>query len=77
MTATRTTGRVICARCRHPRPLHSNGETECKARGCHSGPDGGPCLEFVAEIVPAAEPAVLAPAFREPAYEDLPAVASQ
>lgn len=63
MTVRTTTGRVICGECRHPRPLHSNGETECKARGCHSGPNGGPCQQFVpeGERVPVAAVPFIAP----------------
>jgi hypothetical protein len=41
------TGRDICKRCRHPRPLHSNGMSGCKARGCHSGPDEQACQGFM------------------------------
>ena len=61
------TGRVICANCRHPRPLHSNGTSGCKARGCHAGPDRGPCTEFAPEIRAADEaPAVPATKFMAP-----------
>jgi hypothetical protein len=79
---TQQTGRVICGRCRHPRPLHSNGETGCLARGCHSGPDGGPCPKFTLEtIVPAAavdRPGIPVPQFRSTAdYDDLAAAAGQ
>jgi hypothetical protein len=35
-----------CETCGHPFTLHSNGETECRAAGCHAGPDGGPCPGF-------------------------------
>lgn len=73
------TGRVICVRpgCRHPRPLHSNAETGCLARGCHAGPDGGPCPGFV-EVAGEA-PAVPAARFQPPAsYDDeLAAAAGQ
>lgn len=74
-----TTGRVICARCRHPRLLHSNGETECKARGCHSGTDGGPCQAFVAEIVPAAaeQAAALTPQFVAPDFDQMARASGQ
>ena len=67
------TGRVICGRCRHPRPLHGNGTTKCMARGCHKGPDGGPCVGFVAE----AAPAVPLPRFQPADLDHLPAAASQ
>lgn len=50
------TGRVICGRCRHPRPLHSNGKSACLARGCSKGVDGAPCPEFTLDtIVPVTE----------------------
>jgi hypothetical protein len=67
MTIASTT-RVICGTCRHPRPLHSVEGTGCRARGCHSGPDGGPCAGFTpaAEDVPQA-PVVPAATFRAPA----------
>jgi hypothetical protein len=42
-------GRVICVNCRHPRPLHKNGTSSCKARGCHAGPNETPCPGFVAD----------------------------
>lgn len=74
-------GRVICARCRHPRPLHSNGETGCLARGCHSGPDGAPCPKFVEVPVPVGGDATAVPAARfqpAPGYDDdLAAAAGQ
>jgi hypothetical protein len=35
-----------CAACGHPRALHSNGDTPCKAFACHSGTDGGPCQQY-------------------------------
>jgi hypothetical protein len=38
--------RAICERCRHPRPLHRDGEGQCSARGCHGGPDNSPCQGF-------------------------------
>jgi hypothetical protein len=60
-------GRVICAVCRHPRPLHSNGTSGCKARGCHAGPDGTPCVAFVPEAAKDPDPqptSVLKPVFR-------------
>lgn len=42
-------GREICARCRHPRPLHGKNKKpgRCRARGCHAGPDEGSCPGFV------------------------------
>lgn len=71
------TGRVICGRCRHPRPLHSNGKSGCLARGCHSGTDGGPCPEFTLDtIVPVAADAAEIPATRFQA-PDLAAAAGQ
>jgi hypothetical protein len=70
------TGRVICANCRHPRPLHSNGTSGCKARGCHAGPDQTPCTEFVPEAARETDssPNVLTPVFKS--AESLPAAAS-
>jgi hypothetical protein len=59
-------GRVICATCRHPRPLHSNGTSGCKARGCHAGPGKTPCPKFVAEVRDPDPSAVLTPVFRAP-----------
>lgn len=35
-----------CKRCRHPRALHSNGKTACRAGSCTAGPGGTPCPEF-------------------------------
>jgi hypothetical protein len=67
------TGRVICENCRHPRPLHRNGTSACAARGCHAGPDGGPCAGFVAEV----KPAVPAARFQPADLEDLPAASNQ
>jgi hypothetical protein len=48
-----------CANCRHPKALHSNGTTECKAFACTAGPDGVACQGFVTagELAAAAEPA--------------------
>jgi hypothetical protein len=61
------TGRVICETCRHPRPLHRNGTSACKARGCHAGPDGTPCPGFKAETaLPVAMPRFQAAADLEP-----------
>jgi hypothetical protein len=61
--AAEPAGWDICLRCRHPRPLHSNGQSACKARGCHSGPDGEPCQGFMSEV-------------SGEAPEDVPAVSS-
>jgi hypothetical protein len=60
------TGRVICANCRHPRPLHSNGTSGCKARGCHAGPDSTACTAFVPEVRDQEGSTVLTPVFRAP-----------
>jgi hypothetical protein len=71
------TGRVICGRCRHPRPLHSNGKSACLARGCHSGTDGGPCPEFTLDtIVPAAADAAAVPSARFQSPSDYDAMAA-
>ena len=70
-------GRVICANCRHPRPLHSNGTSGCKARGCHAGPDRTPCTEFVAEVRDLDTSAVLTPRFQAPPEMPLAAAAGQ
>jgi hypothetical protein len=43
--------------CGHPRTLHSNGTTPCRARGCKGGPDGKPCQCFT---VGAVEPELIA-----------------
>jgi hypothetical protein len=43
-----------CARCHHPAPLHAKGP--CMARGCHSGPDGGPCPGFVPPVTNQPDP---------------------
>lgn len=37
-----------CGECGHPKALHSNGRTPCKAFSCTAGPDGQPCQGFVA-----------------------------
>lgn len=37
-----------CSECGHPRALHSNGRTPCRAYACTAGPDGQPCQGFVA-----------------------------
>jgi hypothetical protein len=37
-----------CEGCGHPKTLHSNGRTACRAAGCHAGPDGAPCEGYVA-----------------------------
>lgn len=75
------TGRVICVRtgCRHPRPLHSNGKSGCLARGCHAGPDGGPCPGFLEAPVPVADdrPTVPATRFQPPDMDELAAAAGQ
>jgi hypothetical protein len=44
----------VCQRpgCGHPKPLHSNGKTACKAVGCSAGPNGTPCPAFVAAEQP-------------------------
>lgn len=59
-----TAGRMICAACRHPKPLHGNGKTACSAKGCHSGPEGAPCAGFVTSIqeVPDVPPVMFQPA---------------
>lgn len=55
------TPRELCTLCRHPRTLHDNGTTPCKAPGCKAGPDGAPCPGFHAEgqeaatVMPSAE----------------------
>jgi hypothetical protein len=36
-----------CHGCGHPRTMHRNATTPCRAAGCHAGPDGGPCEGFV------------------------------
>lgn len=68
---THDSGRDICVRCRHPRPLHSNAHTACRARGCKSGPEGQPCQGFIndaGEQSPAGErDSVLIPSFIPPA----------
>lgn len=46
-----------CTGCGHPRTLHSNGKTACRASGCHAGPDGAPCQGFESR---AAAPELLA-----------------
>jgi hypothetical protein len=43
-----------CLECGHPRTMHRNGTTPCKAAGCHAGPDGGPCEGFVTASASAA-----------------------
>lgn len=62
--------RIICARCRHPRPLHSQGahsdSTQCQARGCHAGPGGMPCQQFVPLTDVAASAVVPAAVFHSP-----------
>ena len=55
-----TAPRALCAVCRHPRTLHGNGTTPCKAPGCKAGPNGAPCPGFRAEgqeavVMPSAE----------------------
>ena len=66
-------GRVICVNCRHPRPLHKNGTSSCKARGCHAGPDGSACPGFVAE----GTSAVPMTRFQAADLDTLPAAANQ
>ena len=40
--------RASCARCHHPKALHGSGDgTPCKASGCRSGSDGGPCPGYM------------------------------
>jgi hypothetical protein len=43
-----------CARCGHPRALHSNGKTSCKAIGCDVG-GGETCPGFVYALAPPPE----------------------
>jgi hypothetical protein len=62
--------RTACANCRHPRPLHSNGQSACKARGCHAGPDDGPCTAFMEASSPG--PAPLIPLFQAPGFPASP-----
>jgi hypothetical protein len=64
MTAIAT--RVICGTCRHPRPLHSSDGTGCMAKGCHAGPDDGPCEAFTPADGPVVPPAIPAVAFVAP-----------
>lgn len=56
--------RTTCARCRHPRPLHSKGAA-CQAKGCKAGTDGKPC-EYFTDVMPAVTPAVPAVVFQAP-----------
>ncbi len=73
------TGRVICANCRHPRPLHSNGKSGCLARGCHAGPDQTPCTAFEPEAAEERDRAssVLSPVFKSAEPPPLAAAAGQ
>jgi hypothetical protein len=50
MTGTKNQNKryPVCARCRHPWPLHENGAAPCRARGCHAGPDAAPCPRWLA-----------------------------
>jgi hypothetical protein len=43
-TAAARTG---CGVCRHPKALHSNGKSGCRAYACTAGQDGQPCPGFV------------------------------
>jgi hypothetical protein len=66
-------GRVICEICRHPRPLHKNGTSACKARGCHAGPNETPCPGFQGEVVTT----VAMPRFMAANAEPLPVASGQ
>lgn len=45
VTAAASSG---CAICGHPKTLHSNGRTACRAAACTAGPDGAACQGFTA-----------------------------